>query len=179
MWIGFWRRFVDVVETSTNSVVLDTSVVAKSILEPPKNLPPNAYKREVETRRKIHVILEILESRGYTVYFPRAGIVEAASVLKRSGLDKQSIVKLVENIKETFIVADEDLIYSRALEIVMDRAPSGFDTYFIALATITNSILITDDKPMADHAKSLGIEVILVRESSLEYIREKLIGKRK
>ena len=88
-------------------------------------------------------------------------------------------MKLVENIKETFIVADEDLIYSKALEIAMDRAPSGFGTYFIALATITNSILITDDKPMADHAKSLGIEVILVRESSLEYIREKLIGKRK
>jgi len=168
-----------VVETSTNSVVLDTSIVVKSVLEPPRSLPPKVYKREVETRRKIHVILEILESRGYTVYFPRAGIVEIASVLKRSGLDKQDIMKLLESIEETFIVVDEDLIYSRALEIAMDRAPSGFDTYFIALAAITNSVLITDDKPMADHAKSLGIEVILVREESLEHIREKLIGKQK
>ena len=32
---------------------------------------------------------------------------------------------------------------------------------------------------MADHAKSLGIEAILVREESLEHIREKLIGKQK
>jgi len=76
-------------------------------------------------------------------------------------------------------VVDEDLIYGKALEIAMERAPSGFDTYFIALAMITNSVLITDDKPMADHAKSLGIEVILVREESLEHIREKLIGKQK
>jgi len=59
-------------------------------------VPPKVYKREVETRRKIHVILEILESQGYTVYFPRVGIVETASVLKRSGLDKQDIMKLLE-----------------------------------------------------------------------------------
>jgi len=112
------------------------------------------YKREVETRRKIRVILEILEARGCTVYFPRAGIVETASVLKRSGLDRQGIEELIESIEETFIVVDEDLIYGKALEIAMDRAPSGFDTYFIALTMITNSVLITDDKPMADHANN-------------------------
>jgi len=168
-----------VVETSTNSAVLDTSIVVKSVLEPPRILPPKVYKREVETRRKIRVILEILEARGYTVYFPRAGIVETASVLKRSGLDRQGIEELIESIEETFIVVDEDVIYGKALEIAMDRAPSGFDTYFIALAMITNSVLITDDKPMADHAKSLGVEVILVREANLEYIREKLLRKQK
>ena len=76
-------------------------------------------------------------------------------------------------------MVNEDLIYGKALEIAMERAPSGFDTYFIALAIMTNSVLITDDKPMADHAKSLSIEVILVREASLEYIRGKLLGKQK
>ncbi|RLF34720.1 MAG: nuclease [Thermoplasmata archaeon] len=160
-----------------DSIVLDTSVVVKSVLEPPKSLPLNVYKREVGTRRKIHVILEILEARGYTVYFPRAGIVEVASVLKQSGLGRQDIMKLVESIEETFIVVNENVIYSKALEVAIDRSPSGFDTYFIALAIITNSILITDDKPMASHAKSLDVEVVLVKETSLEHIREKLIGK--
>ena len=164
-------------ETSTNNAVLDTSIVAKSILEPPKNLPSEVYKREIDTREKIRTILEILESQDYTVYFPRAGIIEITSVLKRSGLDKQIIMKLIESIKETFIIINEELIYNRALEIAVEKAPSGFDAYFIALAAITNSVLITDDKPMAKHAKSIGLEVILVREASMEYIREKLMGK--
>ena len=107
------------VEASTNSVVHDTSVVVKSVLEPSRILPPSVYEREVETRRKINVILEILEARGYTVYFPRAGIVEVASVLKRSGLDKQNIMKLIESIEETFIVVDESVIYGRALETAL------------------------------------------------------------
>ena len=162
-------------EASTASVVLDTSIVAKSILQPPRHLPLELYRREVETRRKIHVILGILESWGYRVYFPRAGIVEVAAVLKRGGLNRRAIREVVESIEDTFVIVDEDVIYGKALEIAMDRAPSGFDTYFIALALITSSILITDDKAMASHAKALGVDTILVREASLEYIRGKLV----
>ena len=70
--------------------------------------------------------------------------------------------------------------WRRFVDVVETYIDSAvLDTYFIALAMITNSVLITDDKPMADHAKSLGIEVILVREESLEHTREKLIGKQK
>ena len=82
--------------SSMDSVVLDTTVVVKSVLKPPRHLPPHVYRREVETRRKIHAILEVLESRGYTVYFPRAGIVEVAAVLKRGGLGRQAIIGLVD-----------------------------------------------------------------------------------
>ena len=72
--------------STSSSVVLDTSVIVKSILKPSMHLPRHVYRREVETRRKIHAILEILESQSYAVYFPRAGIVEVAAVLKRVGL---------------------------------------------------------------------------------------------
>jgi len=160
--------------SSTVSVVLDTSVVAKSILEPPRSLPPHVYRREAETRGKIRVILEILEDRGYTVYFPRAGLVEVAAVLKRGGLSREAITGIVESIEETFVVVDEDIVYKKALEVAIERAPSGFDTYFIALAALTDSMLITDDKSMAGHAEALGIEAVLVREAGLEQIREKL-----
>jgi len=163
-----------VARNSTGSVVLDTSVIVKSILKPPRHLPPHVYKREVETRRKIHAILEILESQGYTVYLPRAGIVEVAAVLKRGGLGRQAVTRLVKSIEETFIIVGEDIVYGKAFEVALERAPSGFDTYFIALAAVTSSMLITDDKPMAGHAEALGIETILVRETSLEQIRRKL-----
>ena len=160
--------------SSTDSVVLDTTVIVKSILKPPKHLPPHIYRREVETRRKIHALLEILESQGYTVYFPRAGIIEVAAVLKRGGLSGQAIIGLVKSMEETFIIVGEDIVYSKAFEIALERAPSGFDTYFIALATATSSMLITDDKPMASHAKALGIKTILMRDNGLEQIRRKL-----
>lgn len=162
--------------SSTTSVVLDTSIVAKSILKPPRHLPSHILERETETRRKIHAILEILEAHSYTVYFPRAGLVETASVLKRGGLSRQDITRIIESMEETFIVVGENIIYQRALEVALERAPSGFDTYFIALAAATNSILITDDKTMARHAEALGIDTILVRETSLEQIRRRLQG---
>ncbi|MCE4619397.1 MAG: type II toxin-antitoxin system VapC family toxin [Desulfurococcales archaeon] len=161
-------------KSSMGSVVLDTTVIVKSILKPPRHLPPHVYRREVETQKKIHDILEVLESQGHTVYFPRAGIVEVAAVLKRGGLSRQAIIGLVKSMEETFIIVGEDIVYGKAFEIALERAPSGFDTYFIALAAITNSTLVTDDKPMASHAKALGIETILVRETSLEQIRRKL-----
>ena len=44
---------------------------------------------------------------------------EVASVLKRSGLDKQNIMKLIESIEETFIVVDESVIYGKALETAL------------------------------------------------------------
>jgi len=77
-------------------------------------------------------------------------------------------------MEETFVVVGEDMVYGKAFEVALERAPSGFDTYFIALAAVTNSTLITDDKSMANHAKALGIETILVRETSLDQIRRKL-----
>ena len=90
--------------SSTGSVVLDTTIIVKSVLKPPAHLPPDIYKREVETREKIHAILEILERQGYTVYFPRAGIIEVAAVLKRGGLSKQAIIKLINSIEDAFII---------------------------------------------------------------------------
>ena len=162
--------------SSTVSIVLDTSIVAKSVLKPPRHLPARVYEREVETRRKIHAVLEIIENRGYVVYFPRAGVVEVAAVLKRGGLGRDAIAELVRSLVETFVVVDENVIYGKALEVALERAPSGFDTYFIALALVTGSVLVTDDKSMAVHARALGVETILVREESLERIRGMLAG---
>jgi len=64
-------------------------VVAKSILAPPGYLGRDIYKRERRTREKIHVILRLLEERNYKVFFPRAGMIEVASVLKRRGLSRE------------------------------------------------------------------------------------------
>ena len=155
---------------STRSVVLDTSVVAKSLTEPQWSLPPGVYRREVETREKIRLVLRLLAEKDYIVYFPRVGLVEVASVLRRAGMPKDKILEYLEAMRETFIIIDEDMVYDEALRVALERAPSGFDTYFIASALVTRSILITDDAPMARHAEALGIDVILVRSAAREDI---------
>ena len=57
---------------STDSVVLDTSVVVKSILAPPRYLQRDVYEREIRTHEKIHVILSLLEEKNLKVFFPRS-----------------------------------------------------------------------------------------------------------
>ena len=160
----------------TGRVVLDTSVVAKSILAPPKHLQRDIYERERETRQKINVILGLLEKMSYKVFFPKAGIIEVVSVLKRSGMTREHVLKIVESLNNTFIVVDENVIYDKALEVALTTAPSGFDTYFLALALLTDSLLVTDDKGMADQARRLKLNVIFVREATTEEIQAKLLG---
>ncbi len=128
------------------SIVVDTSVVAKYFTSPPRSLKPLIYKREMDTRSKIELIIEIIELCGFIVYYPRSGIVELASVLKRAEFPREDILKIVNTIQDTFTIVDEKVIYPEALEIAIEEAPSGFDAYFLALSQITNSILITDDK---------------------------------
>ena len=160
---------------STISVVLDTSVVAKSVLAPPMYLSRNVYERELKTRGKIRVILDVLRERNFKVFFPKSGTVEVASVLKRSGMTREQILDVLESLNRTFIVIDENIIYDKALEIALSTAPSGFDTYFLALALLTSSLLITDDKGMADQAEKLNINNVLVRKTTIEEIKAKLL----
>ncbi len=115
-----------------------------------------------------------MEKSGSKVFFPRAGIIEVVSVLKRSGMSKEHVLGVVESLNATFIVVDENVIYDKALETALATAPSGFDTYFIALALLTDSLLITDDKGMADNARRLNIDTIFVREATIEEIRARL-----
>ncbi len=62
------------------SIVIDISVIAKFFTSPPRNLQPAIYKREVETRKKIDLIMKIIEACDFIAYYPRSGIVELASV---------------------------------------------------------------------------------------------------
>ncbi len=158
----------------TRSVVLDTSVVAKFFTDPPRSLPPHVYRREAETREKINEIMNLIEECGFTVYYPRSGVVELASVLRRAGFSDREIYAIVGALEEEFTIVDEAVIYPKALEIAVERAPSGFDTYFLALALITAALLITDDKGMSIHAEDMGIKVLLVRSASIRMINELL-----
>ena len=156
------------------SVVIDTSVIAKFLTEPPSSLPPRVYGREMRTREKIGLIMRIVKECGYIVYYPRSGVVELASVLKRAGFPRDDMLRVVSTVSDEFVIVNEEVIYPKALAIAMERAPSGFDTYFLALSQTTGSLLITDDRGMASHAKEMGQPVLFVRETASEEIKKRL-----
>ena len=156
------------------SIVLDTTVIIKSLLKPAKHLPRNIYDRELSTHKKCRTIMRLLKKKRYLVYFPRAGLVEVATVLRRNGLSQDMANNILNTIERTLIIVNEDLLFNKAVEVALREAPSGFDTYFIALALKVKALLLTDDEPMAIHARNLNVRTILVRTTSEEEILKEL-----
>lgn len=161
------------------NIVLDTTVIVKSLLKPAKHLPRNVYDRELSTHKKCRTIMRLLKKNRYFIYFPRAGLVEVVAVLRRNSLSRDMVSDIVSTIERTFIIVNEDLLFNKAVEVALLEAPSGFDTYFIALALNVKALLLTDDESMAIHARNLNVETILVKAISEEEILKELSGRNK
>mgnify|MGYP000734070529 CR=1 FL=1 len=116
----------------------------------------------------------MLKRKAYFMYFPRAGLVEVASVLGRSGLNASTILGVLDAVRRAFIVVGGGFLLGKALEVALAEAPSGFDTCFIALALKTRGMLLADDERMAAHARNLGVQVMLMRAVSEGEILRKL-----
>ncbi|ACJ17028.1 Hypothetical nucleic acid-binding protein [Thermococcus onnurineus NA1] len=153
-------------------VVLDSSVILKALLPPPKNLKKEVYQREVETHKKCQRILEIVEDKDIEIHVPAVVTVEVAGVIKRITGDKSRASLVSETIAETFRLHYDAELLEKATEIAALTGASGFDAYFIATAYLLDIPLLTDDKGMHLRAQELGINSTLIRETLLEKIEE-------
>jgi predicted nucleic acid-binding protein len=152
-----------------NRAVLDSSILLKGIFKPLRSLPKEVYARELVTHGKYRMLLRLLDEKEVEACIPRACIVETAAVVRR--LSNRSMArKISKGIMESYEVADELLLFDTAWMIAMDTGCSGFDSYFIALALIKNATLFTDDSGMNCHAKAIGADSILIRETEAETI---------
>ncbi|MEM4280303.1 MAG: type II toxin-antitoxin system VapC family toxin [Archaeoglobaceae archaeon] len=88
--------------------------------------------------------------------------MELISIGRRLGF-KIKKEDVLEFYSELTFVGEEEII-----EILFDVAetvhPRAIDAYFIATAKLTNSILITNDRIMAENAKKYGIEAYYLLE---------------
>lgn len=154
-----------------NRVVLDSSIIIKSIFKPLRSLPKEAYAREMETHDRCRRLLKLIDEKEVEAYVPKACIVETAAVVKRLS-DRARARKVSRGIMESYEIADESMLFDTAWVVAMDTGCSGFDSYFIALAKIKNAVLFTDDNGMHHHAREVGAESILVRENDVERIKD-------
>jgi predicted nucleic acid-binding protein len=168
MWIKHLRKLGG---KSMSKVVLDTSIIVKSILLPRKSLPKDIYEREAKTHKKCKQLIKFLNNEGIDVYLPKVALVEVASVLKRHGYPKIAL-QVIESLSNSYNFISENEIFEYCLNIALKTGASGFDCYFIATSLMLNAILITDDEKMNKHANSTGLKSILIRNKEFEEIEE-------
>ncbi|MEM0266443.1 MAG: type II toxin-antitoxin system VapC family toxin [Archaeoglobaceae archaeon] len=125
-------------------ITLDTSVILDSLL-----------KRLGERFYKANKILSLTENAE--IFSPKVLIVELTAILARRK-DRILVKNLVEGISGELNLVSENEIFEIAREVSLSTGCREIDAYFIATAKLTNSILITNDRIMAENAKKYGIE---------------------
>ena len=130
-------------------IVIDTSVLVDYIFE--KDVTRNNIAKN---------ILKFV--KGLRVFAPRILLIEFMAVARRLGMtiSKFDVVRLTAD----FVLLPEDKIFDEAFKIAECIHPRAADAYFIATAKLTNSILITNDRVMANNAKKYGIEAYYLIE---------------
>ena len=156
-------------------VVLDSSIIVKSILKPGRWLPEEVYKRELETHYKARTLVKTLKSNNITALIPYPVIVEVGAVIARLA-SRELAEKVVESLRTTknYTVVYEEEYRDKALKVALLTGSSGFDAYIIGLAWNRDALLITDDEPMSRHAEALGVKVVLLRSTNVEDIMKQL-----
>lgn len=155
------------------NIVLDTSVLVKSIFKPLRSLSAESYSRELETHEKCKAPMKLIEERDVEIHVPKVCVVETAAVARRLG--SRTLAERVSNgIMKSYNIADEEAIFNTAWDLALETGCSGFDSYFIALARKEDAMLLTDDSGMHHHAEESGVDSILIRSSNLRTLERKL-----
>jgi predicted nucleic acid-binding protein len=154
-------------------IVLDTSVLVKSIFKPLRSLSPEAYSRELDTHEKCKALMKLIEERDVEVHVPKVCVVETAAVARR--LAGRTLAERASNgIMKSYNIADEEAIFNIAWDLALETGCSGFDSYLIALARKEDAMLFTDDSGMHYHAEVSGVNSILIRSSDLRTLERRL-----
>ncbi len=125
-------------------ITFDTSLILDSLL-----------KGSGERFQKANKILSLTEN--FEIFSPKVLIIELTAILVRRK-DRILVRNLVEEISKELNLVSEDEIFEIAREISLLTGCRAIDAYFIATAKLKNSILITNDRIMAENAKKYGIE---------------------
>jgi len=129
---------------------VDTSIFADFIFEFDENRTSAAEK-----------VLSEIKGR---ILNPKVFKVEMTCILSRR-FHSEIVEKIISEILEDVaLIENPD-------EVALKTGSRAIDAYFIATAKLTNSILITNDRIMAENAKKAGIEAYYLLEEFEEVKR--------
>jgi len=134
-------------------IVVDTSVWLDLFLE------------DSDRKKIAEEFIEVVE---VTIYEPEVFKIELAGTLSRR-FKKDDVLSFIDEItSKVRLIENPDQL---ALQIALDTGCRAIDSYFIAAAKLTNSILITNDRVMANNARKAGIEVYYLIEDFDEALK--------
>jgi len=137
--------------------VIDTNVIVGAFFYG-SDYPQLESSRKVLS--KCRLVLDLVE--GKEVALPKVAIVEVISVVKRVSGDETLAKRLGNALENSVEIAPEEMLYELAKEVASRVAPSGFDTYFLALAVEKGYSLITRDKALCHHAREVGVDCLMI-----------------
>ena len=107
-----------------------------------------------------------LDERASVIYEPFLFDIEFLGVMVRY-IDLKKAIEALEKILKYVVVLDEQELHDKAREVSSRTGCRAVDAYYIATASITNSVLITNDRIMKKNAEKAGIKAYyLVEEYS-------------
>jgi predicted nucleic acid-binding protein len=141
-------------------IVLDASVIVDAFIKPRRRKQDELLKQQLERHKKAKSLLKFFLDITLPIYIPRICIIETAGVIRRkAGIYPDKVINF---IMKRFKVIDEVNIWDLALSIAKETGCRAVDSYYIATAEKTNSILITADKKMYNVATKRNIASILI-----------------
>ena len=123
-------------------------------------------RRSKEILSKCRLVLSLAEGRE--VALPQVAVVEVISVVKRISGNEKLARRIGNALENSFEIVPEEMFYEVAKDVASRIAPSGFDTYFLALAVSRGYSLITRDKALCNHAHEADVKCLLIDESISE-----------
>jgi len=102
-------------------------------------------------------------TQSLNIILPEIFKVELISQLVRR-IEKKEALKIYNEIIEKIEIIPIEKLRELAFSVACDTGSRAIDSYFIATAKLTNSILITNDKIMDNNAKKAGIEAYYLIE---------------
>jgi len=124
-------------------IVVDTSVFIDIIFR----FDENRYEL-------VKKIFRFIQNAGLSVVVPEVFKVELIGQLVRR-MKKDEAFKIYNSIIGNVDIVHIERIRETAFSVASETGCRAIDAYFIATAKITNSILITNDKIMANNAKKI------------------------
>ena len=106
---------------------------------------------------KAKTLFDKVSEKDFVIYEPFLFDVELAGILRRR-YDETTTSNILNDLKDKIEIIDEPPLHKIALNIAIKTHCRAIDSYFIATAKITSSILITNDKIMDKNAKKFGTE---------------------
>ncbi len=151
------RNLAKSVNVLSRKVVIDASLIV------------DLYAAPNEKRASIAEEVTTWITRGVMeAYVPKLLMVEIVGVLSRY-LSEDELDLVLDTLPSIRLIPEE-AIYDEAVQIARKTGSRAADSYYIAVASIINGILLTNDRRQAKNAKKANIEAYYLVEE-MEKVR--------